>query len=159
MSKKKINFIDQLTHLASECPNCHNISNSNCYFPVHKKNDLAQTVYEKQLAEIEVRKARLKTARDAAYNSMLINVKSVNVGFIAERLFPALDSFRFAHNDCRSTGGDPIDYVVFEGLSDKNCVDFIHFVDVKTGNAKLSARQQEIKKVINDKNVKFRTYE
>ena len=158
MSKKKINFLDCISHLSSECPSCQNINNSDCYFPVHKKSESAQTVYESQLAEIEARKARLKTARDAAYNAMLVNVKSVNIGFIAERLFPALESFRFNHNDCRSTGGDPIDYVVFEGLSTRNAVDFIHFVDVKTGGAKLSPRQQEIKKVINDRNVKFRTY-
>lgn len=159
MSKKKSkSFIEEISHLNSECPKCQTTNTPDTYFKDKNKHSQALSVYESKLKELEARKEKLKTARDAAYNSMLINVKSVNIGFIAERLFPALESFRFDHNDCRSTGGDPIDYVVFEGLSGRNKVNFIHFVDVKTGNARLSSRQEEIKKVINDKNVKFRTY-
>lgn len=158
MSKPKNNFIDEIGHLSSECPNCQNSNNSESFFKDKKNNLEALSIYEAKLKEIELRKEKLKTARDSAYKSMLTNVKAINIGFISERLFPALDSFRFNHNDCRSTGGDPIDYVVFEGLSVRNSVDFIHFVDVKTGNARLSPRQEEIKKVIKDKNVKFRTY-
>ncbi len=60
--------------------------------------------------------------------------------------------------DCRSTGGDPIDYVIFKGLSEGNVTEII-FVDVKTGGAVLTPRQKEIKDVINvQKNVKFRTF-
>lgn len=136
----------------------HQTNNSENWFVGYKKSEPAIEKYEKQLQDIQTRKEKLKTIRDEVYNSMLTNVKSVNIGFISERLFPALESFRFNHNDCRSTGGDPIDYVVFEGLSDRNEVDFIHFVDVKTGNASLSSRQKEIKQVIQDKNVKFRIY-
>lgn len=158
MSKKTPDFIKEISHLNSECPRCQTTNTPDTYFKDKNKHLQALSVYESKLKELEARKEKLKSARDAAYNSMLVNVKAVNIGFISERLFPALDSFRFNHNDCRSTGGDPIDYVVFEGLSMRNKVDFIHFVDVKTGNARLSPRQEEIKKVINDRNVKFRTY-
>lgn len=158
MAKAKSNFIDEISHLNSECPKCQTVNTPETYFKDKNKHSQALSAYESKLKELESRKEKLKTAREAAYNTMLTNVKSVNIGFIAERLFPALPAFRFDHNDCRSTGGDPIDYVVFEGLSARNTVNFIHFVDVKTGNARLSPRQEEIKKVINDKNVKFRTY-
>jgi len=158
MSKKKPSFVSELTYLISECPRCQSINTPETFFKDRKDSKFATDQYEAKLKEIELRKEKLKTARDAAYNTMLNSVKAINIGFISERLFPALESFRFNHNDCRSTGGDPIDYVVFEGLSTRGEVDFIHFVDVKTGNARLSPRQEEIKQVIKDRNVKFRIY-
>lgn len=158
MSKSKNNFIEEIGHLTSECPRCQNPNSSESFFKDKKSNLEVLSFYEAKLKELEARKEKLKTARDSAYNSMLNSVKSINIGFIAERLFPALPEFRFDHNDCRSTGGDPIDYVIFEALASKGEVDWIHFVDVKTGGARLSPRQEEIKKVIMHKNVKFRTY-
>lgn len=156
MSKKKINFIDSLDGLNSECPFCQNINQQ--FFSSKKHSNESLEWMEMELKKIELRKQNLKNALEQSYQAIYTNTKAVNIGFISERLFPALPSFKFNHNDCRSTGGDPIDYVVFEGLSEKNQVDFIHFVDVKTGNARLSPRQEEIKQVIKHRNVKFRIY-
>lgn len=158
MSKKKISFIEQINGLISECPYCHSPNQSDNWFFGNDRNECSEEQYQKQLRDIEVRKEKLKSIRDQVYQSTYTTTKFVNIGFISERLFPALPSFRFDHNDCRSTGGDPIDYVVFEGLSTKGYVESIQFIDVKTGMAKLTPRQEEIKKVINDRNVKFRTY-
>ncbi len=82
---------------------------------------------------------------------------SINIGFILERLAPTMNSFRFNHNDCRSLF-DPIDYVIFEGLTTKGRVDKIFFLDIKTGNARLTKRQKEIQSVINNKNVNFKKF-
>lgn len=59
--------------------------------------------------------------------------KSTNIGFILERLAPTMKNFRFNHNDCRSLF-DPIDYIIFEGLSTKGKVSKFFFVDIKTGD-------------------------
>jgi predicted Holliday junction resolvase-like endonuclease len=53
---------------------------------------------------------------------------------------------------------DPIDYVIFEGLSQKGTVDKIFFVDVKTGNARLSKKQKAIKEAVENNQLKFKTY-
>ena len=53
---------------------------------------------------------------------------------------------------------DPIDYVIFEGLSKKQRVDKIVFVDIKSGGAQLSRKQKRIKQVVEDKGVEFKTY-
>ena len=53
---------------------------------------------------------------------------------------------------------DPIDYVIFEGLSEKQKVDKIIFVDIKSGGARLTQKQKKIKQVVEDKNVGFKTY-
>lgn len=158
---KKIQEIHQTPNLGkiSECPRCGTpnlLTEENTWegknFP---KNALE--LYERQLTEIDRKKQELLTLRENAYKSTLITVRATNIGFTAETIIPALDTFRFDHKECRFTGGDPIDYVIFKGLSTGK-VDFIHFVDVKTGNARLTKRQEEIKKTIEQKNVKFRTF-
>ena len=86
-----------------------------------------------------------------------MGAKAINLGFLLERLAPTLDGFTFNKNDCRSMF-DPIDYVIFEGLSEKQKVDKIVFVDIKTGGARLTPKQRKIKQVVEDKNVGFKTY-
>lgn len=86
-----------------------------------------------------------------------LTAKAVNIGFILERIAPTFDSFPFEHNDCRSLF-DPIDYIIFEGLSKKGVVDKIIFTDIKTGGARLKSNQREIKSLIQEKKVDFKTY-
>lgn len=86
-----------------------------------------------------------------------LTAKAVNIGFILERIAPTFDSFPFEHNDCRSLF-DPIDYIIFEGLSKKGVVDKIIFTDIKTGAARLKNNQKEIKNLIQEKKVDFKTY-
>lgn len=86
-----------------------------------------------------------------------LTAKAVNVGFILERIAPTFDCFPFVHNDCRSLF-DPIDYIIFEGLSTKGVVDKIIFTDIKTGAARLKNNQKEIKNLIQQKKIDFKTY-
>ena len=44
---------------------------------------------------------------------------------------------------------------MFSGLSKRNHVEALYFVDVKSGNARLSASQQSIKKAVETGAVKF----
>lgn len=86
-----------------------------------------------------------------------ITAKAVNIGFILERIAPAFDHFPFEHNDCRSIY-EPIDYVIFEGLTTKGIVTKIIFTDIKTGKARLKNNQKEVKSLIERKKVEFLTY-
>jgi predicted Holliday junction resolvase-like endonuclease len=86
-----------------------------------------------------------------------LTAKAVNVGFILERIAPAFDHFPFANNDCRSLF-DPIDYVIFEGLSKNGVVRKIIFTDIKTGAARLKKNQKEIKTLVENKKVDFKIY-
>lgn len=117
----------------------------------------ALEIYELQLEYIREKKAQLKSIRDIGTTKSEVGAHSTNFGFIMERIAPTMPSFRFKHNDCRSLF-DPIDYVIFEGLTTKGAVDKIFFVDIKTGNAKLSKKQKEIKGAINAKNVEFKKF-
>ncbi|MFH1620033.1 MAG: Holliday junction resolvase-like protein [bacterium] len=74
-----------------------------------------------------------------------------------ERLAPAMKSFRFNRNDCRSLF-DPIDYIIFEGLSKNGTVSRLLFADIKTGKARLSGGQKKIRELVERKKVDIDYY-
>jgi predicted Holliday junction resolvase-like endonuclease len=71
----------------------------------------------------------------------------VRLGQIAEQLTPFLDHFKYDPKKCQFLG-QPIDYIVF----DQNEVVFI---EVKTGNARLTDSQKKIRNNVNAKRVRF----
>lgn len=82
----------------------------------------------------------------------------VNIGKVVEKVLPALPTFPYQPCDCR-TLFDPIDYLVFDGLTKKNKVTQIHFVEVKTGSARLNEHQKQVKSVVERKRLEFKLYE
>ncbi len=143
----------------TECPCCEEeISlKQTGLFDNENFSDKALAIYESQLALIKDRKNKLKKLREIGTMRSEAGAKSTNIGFILERLAPTMKHFRFNHNDCRSLF-DPIDYVIFEGLSATGRISKIFFVDIKTGAARLSRRQKEIKSVITEQWVSFKKY-
>lgn len=117
----------------------------------------ALKIYEQQLQLIKERKAELTQLKKKKIEKSRVGAQSTNIGLILERLAPTMGSFRFDHNDCRSLF-DPIDYLIFEGLSSKGYVDKLFFVDIKTGNARLKPMQKDIKTVVTKKKVNFERY-
>lgn len=160
-NSKHQEIIDTLVkgNFFAACPNCNEeISLGKAgLFDNDNFSDEALEIYQQQLQEIKERKEELKKLRERGTTKSEVGAKSTNIGFILERLAPTLGSFRFNHNDCRSLF-DPIDYIIFEGLSTKGQVDKIFFVEIKTGAAQLSRKQKEIKTIINDKKVNFKKY-
>jgi predicted Holliday junction resolvase-like endonuclease len=120
--------------------------------------DEAIAVYEEYLNELKERRNELKAKKKDITEKSTVVTKSVNVGFILERLAPSLESFKFHKNDCRSLF-DPIDYVIFEGLASKGEITKVIFSDIKTGNARLNSCQKQIKKLVEEKKVNFDVYE
>lgn len=77
-------------------------------------------------------------------------------GKVGESFAPFLQDFPFSSSECKFIG-DPIDYIVFEGLDERD-IKGIHFVEIKTGKSKLSKVQQQIKDLVNSgKNIAFHT--
>ena len=142
-----------------ECPNTGTdiALNKAPLFDQDNFTDEALAYYQEQLAFIREEKQRLKALRAAGATKSETGAQAVNIGFILERLAPTLDTFPFSHHDCRSLF-DPIDYIIFEGLSQKGRVEKIIFTDIKTGKARLKPRQREIRSVIEQKNLSFKTY-
>ncbi len=77
--------------------------------------------------------------------------RSVVGGKVQEHLAPLLPEFcdQFNPWDARFIGA-PVDLVVFDGLSGKEPLRRIVFVEVKTGRANLSAPERRIRNAIRD---------
>lgn len=142
-----------------ECPNCDNevkLSEAGL-FHLDDFTPEALEVYKEMIAYQKERRAELKERKKNIPLKSGKGAKAVGIGFIYERLAPTLDGFKFNKNDCRSMF-DPIDYVIFEGLSAKQRVEKIIFMDIKSGKARLSAKQKKIKEAVDGNKVQFKTY-
>ncbi|MBI5804132.1 hypothetical protein HY450_02720 [Candidatus Pacearchaeota archaeon] len=71
-------------------------------------------------------------------------------GKVAEAFAPYLPEFPFKPSECKFIG-DPIDYLVFEGLDERD-IRGIHLVEIKDGKSKLSKHQKQIKDLIDKLN-------
>ena len=118
----------------------------------------AEDLYRQKLEAIKARRAEIREQRQGISRSSEVGAAAVNIGFILERIAPSLKDFRFNQNDCRALF-DPIDYLIFEGMSSKGAVSKILFVDIKTGSAKLTAKQKEIRSLVERKKIVWDTYE
>ena len=98
----------------------------------------------RQWAEKEIREDAIKRSLSAI------------LGRVGEQVAPLLIFLELGvePKDIRFIG-TPVDYIAFKGLS-RNNVEEIIFVEVKTGEkAQLEPRQREIKRVIEEKKVRF----
>ncbi len=74
--------------------------------------------------------------------------KVVKHGQSFEQLFPFMSNYPYNHNNFRFIGS-PIDGISFED-------DSIVFIEFKTGNSKLTKKQQSIRDLINSKKIKWK---
>jgi len=85
------------------------------------------------------------------YQKLLSQKKAseVRLGQIAEHLVPLLEPFPYDPKKAQFLGS-PIDFVVFED-------DIICFVEVKTGRSQLTKKQRNIKKLVENKQIEWKT--
>lgn len=97
---------------------------------------------------------RLKLREAAIREDTLRRSQSVIAGKATEHLAPLLPGFEFDPRDARFLGS-PIDFIVFDGLSEGE-IDEIVFVEVKTGpSAALTARERFVRDAIEGGRVRF----
>jgi len=108
--------------------------------------------------ELKIRKKELADTRRKFKARVEVATKSINIGKILEKVAPAVKGFKFNPRDCRGLF-EPIDYLVFNGLSGKNgLIDSIFFIDVKTGKAGLNQNQRMIKTAVDNGKVVWDQY-
>jgi predicted Holliday junction resolvase-like endonuclease len=86
----------------------------------------------------------------------ILKSRAVLAGQFSENLAPFLPDFEFNPNECRFVG-KPVDFLVFKGM-DKKEIDEIVFVEVKSGDSKLSPIQRKIKQAVENKKVRWKEY-
>ena len=89
----------------------------------------------------------------------LSSQRAVIKGKISEQLFPILQREIGSLSDFRFLG-NPIDYIVFEGLSEaREGVDRdvnIKFIELKTGSSSLNKAERKVKEAIDSKRVEWK---
>lgn len=83
--------------------------------------------------------------------------RAVIKGQVSEQVFPLLTNEIKNLSDARFIG-DPVDYIVFDGLSDESQQNpiRIRFIEVKTGSSQLNRREEKVKDAILDKRVEWK---
>lgn len=74
-------------------------------------------------------------------------------GRVFERVAPYLPGFGYNPRDVRFVG-DPVDFVVFDGLSEGNVRNVV-FVEVKTGDGELNGNERRVKAAIVERRVEW----
>lgn len=82
--------------------------------------------------------------------------RSIIKGQVSEQLAPYLPNFPFSPSECKFLG-NPIDFVVFRDLEDKNESSVV-FVEVKSGQSQLNTHERNLKNAIENKNVYWYEY-
>ncbi|MBN2256628.1 MAG: hypothetical protein JW704_02240 [Anaerolineaceae bacterium] len=77
--------------------------------------------------------------------------QAVTMGKVTEHFIPHLPEFKFNPQDARFIGS-PIDFVVFDGLSEGNLRQVV-FVEVKSGGSTLTTRERRVRDVVQAGNV------
>jgi predicted Holliday junction resolvase-like endonuclease len=142
-----------------ECPCCGEpilLENAGLFY-LDNFSPEAEKLYGQKLQECKIREKEIREERKAISRRSETATTTINIGFILERIAPTMKDFRFDRNDCRSLF-DPIDYIIFEGLSKKNSVSKILFTEIKTGKARLNDHQKEIRNLVERKQVTWDTY-
>jgi predicted Holliday junction resolvase-like endonuclease len=144
----------------TECPDCgETIMLRNAHlFPLDNFNEKAKEAYKQHQLELKEIRGELKRRKKIIIEGSRTKAKATNIGFILEQIAPSLEDFPFCCNDCRSLF-DPIDYVVFEGLSNAGVVKKIFWVEIKTGSRpRLERHESQVKRLVEGKKLEWDTY-
>ena len=86
----------------------------------------------------------------------IMKSRAVLGGQFSEQLAPYLPDFHYSPTECRFVG-KPIDFICFKGMDEKD-INEVVFVEVKSGNSRLSPQEKALKDTINKKRVKWEEY-
>jgi predicted Holliday junction resolvase-like endonuclease len=141
------------------CPRCgedFRLADATLFALGDEPPELALAAIAAAREQITERKAELARARQRMTERAERTAQAVNLGKIIEKIVPSFASFAYSAGDCRALF-EPIDYLVFPGLVRSGRVDALLFVDVKSGRARLSGIQKDIKARVEAGAVKFAT--
>ena len=157
MNIKKLITDLKASNLVAECPVCQeefNISDAMLFDGMKKFPKTAEEKKMDLLQELNERKEELKKKKLSA--DVKAEEKAISVGFgkIIEKFIPAYKNLKLEFRECRPLY-EPIDLIVFGGLA-KRTVNFITFLEIKSGKSSLNRHQRMIRDCIKDGKVNLR---
>ena len=145
--------------LYGECPSCKEsfpLTKAQLFFD-KPSTDPTLEAMRKWSNRVEEGFKQLEQQKLQAKHRSRRGVLDVNVGKVLEKIAPALPGFSFDCYDCRALS-EPIDYVVFDGLTKNGRVDYLRLIDIKTGESQLNKHQRQIRDAVDEGKVQWNTY-
>jgi len=122
---------------------------------LEKTNTVAEEIKKewqvKYIQDIEELKRLFKESEKVIRLKSVSSSRRSLVGKFIERFVPFLKKIPFEPSDMHFLGS-PVDYIVFEGLHEDN-VQKVTFVEIKTGESKLTKREKSLKETVERKKV------
>lgn len=153
-------IVDELKHdkrFRGSCPRCHedfSLSTAALFLLNEKHPEAALNAVRVARETIAQRKKALADARVRMTTRAEGTAHAVNLGKIIEKIVPSFPAFNYHTGDCRALL-EPIDYLVFSGMTEKQKVEALYFVDVKSGGARLNSSQKLIRDAVQNGAVRF----
>jgi predicted Holliday junction resolvase-like endonuclease len=144
-------FIRTEDQIAGFCPLCNQVirlGEMELFYIPDRKDDFLHMLREKE-RELKDREAQIRAV--AAKRS-----RAALLGGLMEQVGPLLPGFNYDVNDLRALW-DPVDFVAFKGIGLDRKVDSITFIDIKTGQSRLTSVQKSIKEAVEAGKVSFET--
>ena len=165
MAHKIIQQLVSIPGLKIECPRCTEefpikraklFSMYDTYPPAVQKiiRECFESANESK-GDLRERKKKLAENKKKKPEKITVSAQGSNFGKIAEQIMPAFLTFPYKQSECRPLF-EPIDYVVFTNLSGKGRVEAIKFVDVKTGDGRLTKGQRQIRDRVVERKIKHK---
>lgn len=101
-------------------------------------------------------KKKVEEREEEIREDALERSRSTLKGKISEHLAPFTEEFQYNASDARFLGS-PVDYVLFDGMSEGAQDIKVVLADVKTGESKLSSVQRRIKEAVEEGEVTWET--
>lgn len=145
------------SNLIARCPICDeefNLSDALLFDGLIKFPKPAEEKRLLLLQELNERKKELEKRKISV--DVKAEKKAIAVGFgkIIEKFIPAYKNLELQFRECRPLY-EPIDLIVFDGLV-KRKVDFITFLEIKSGKSRLNRHQRMIRDAVLDGKVDLR---
>lgn len=145
------------SNLIAQCPQCaeeFSLSDALLFDGLVKFPKPADEKRLLLLKEFNERKKELEKRKLSA--DVKAEKKAIEVGFgkIIEKFIPAYKNLQLQFCECRPLY-DPIDLIVFNGLI-KRKVDFITFLEVKSGKSRLNRHQRMIRDAVQEYKVNLK---
>jgi len=120
-----------------------------------KRADTAEEYFSEKFDAAMLRAGeQLKQAEARIRADAVKRSTAVVKGKVAEQLVPFQADFGYNPRDCRFLGS-PIDFIVFEGLTEGDVTGIV-FIEVKTGKtARLSRREKQVRAAVEYGDVSF----
>ncbi len=166
--KKRKSLIQELksaNQIQAECPACGEeflLSDAIIFDGAGELPDAANSVVEARKADLKERaedlkeeETRLKKRKHSATEKSEKQAVAVTMGLVVEKIITGWNEFPHSPIDCKPLF-EPIDYIAFDGLTKKQKVESIAFMDIKTGGARLNKNQVRVRDAIHEGRVSYR---